>query len=107
LLYIEAPEGGHIMKKTTARKMTVTIAAAAGLLVTGGLLSPTGVEASDAPFVMSPAEAVCLANTFSTCPDRCMQVCIPSSCEDGACSMDCDGPGSCQVPPTLSGRGDD
>ena len=95
------------MKKTTARKMMVTIAAAAGLLVTGGLLSPSGVEASDAPFVMDAAEAVCLSNSFSTCPDRCYRVCIPSSCEGGACTADCDGPGSCRLPPTLSGRGDD
>jgi hypothetical protein len=45
--------------------------------------------------------AKCAAHTYSTCPDRCVRQCVPSWCEPAAgggmaCTLDCEGPGSCR-----------
>lgn len=51
-------------------------------------------------------ENQCSANTYSSCPSSCVQICVPSSCtyENGlkTCTPDCNGANSCVKPSTLS-----
>jgi len=95
------------MRKTTSGKTKMTLAAAAVALAAAGILLLPGAEAAGDQRVIVPAPAQCDPYNFSTCPQRCVQVCVPSSCSDGACTADCDGPGSCQSPVTLRGSGGD
>ena len=37
----------------------------------------------------------CEDYTYGNCPKECEKVCTPSLCDDGVCTDDCNGPGSC------------
>ncbi|MFH1450828.1 MAG: hypothetical protein ABIF92_02505 [archaeon] len=53
-------------------------------------------ELPDCPTCGGEEELGCDDYTFSTCPEGCIAKCVASVCsEDGICTMDCDGSGSC------------
>ena len=85
------------MSKKARQKIGVTGAGALLLIATCALcITGPAVDASPAPIDPdSRNRSVCEQYTYTSCPDRCMAVCTPTSCGPHSCTTDCDGPGSC------------
>ena len=99
------------MRRPTRRSLAAMSGLALfGAVLCAGALGSRAAEEGTAPrtTVPQPFDAgdrggKCLAHTFSSCPDSCVRYCVPSLCVPlagggSACTLDCEGPESCQSP---------
>jgi uncharacterized secreted protein with C-terminal beta-propeller domain len=58
-----------------------------------------GLLAFPVTVYQAPTDNVCASQKYSTCPDTCNKVCVPTTCTDQngikVCTADCDGANSC------------
>lgn len=55
-------------------------------------------DCEDGACMLEEEDIVCENYTYSNCPEPCETRCVSSSCSEGQCTDDCDGPGSCINP---------